>query len=94
MSVFGRLEIPELSFDEAFIYPEQLDPRKLQRSQQPHRQHILGLTEFAINLIAHVEATTGKCPLRSYEEDEAKKEMSIIYPLGRTLLSFFLCEPM
>jgi hypothetical protein len=26
--VSGRLDVPELVFDEAFIYPEQLDPRE------------------------------------------------------------------
>jgi hypothetical protein len=32
-AVFGRIDVPELSFDEGFVDPEQLDPRQLQRSQ-------------------------------------------------------------
>jgi hypothetical protein len=32
-AAFGCPDVIELSFDEAFVYPEQLDPRQLQRSQ-------------------------------------------------------------
>jgi hypothetical protein len=58
--VFERLNVPDLSFDEAFIHPEQLDPRQLRRSQQSLRQRTPGPIPFAISFIADVDVTTGK----------------------------------
>jgi hypothetical protein len=55
--VLDRLDMPELPFDDAFVYPDQLDPQRLQLTAQRRRQRISGLAEFAINLIAYVDAT-------------------------------------
>jgi hypothetical protein len=70
MPVFERLDVPELSFGEAFTYSEQLDPRPLQGLQQPFWWSIPGPAEFAISLIVYVDATNGKCPLCDHEEQE------------------------
>jgi hypothetical protein len=33
-SVLDRLDVPELPFDDAFVYPDQLDPQRLQLTAQ------------------------------------------------------------
>jgi hypothetical protein len=68
--VLQRLEVPELSFDDAFVYPEQLGRQQAQGTPRHRRQPIPGPTEFAISLMAYVDATIGKCPLCGHKEDE------------------------
>jgi hypothetical protein len=72
--VLDRLDVPELSFDEAFVYPDQLDPQRLPLMAQRRRQRIPGPVQFAINLMAYIDATVGKCPLCSYEEGEQSSD--------------------
>jgi hypothetical protein len=62
--------VPELPFDDAFVYLDQLDPQRLQLTAQRRRQRILGPAQFAINLMAYIHATVGKCPLYGHEEGE------------------------
>jgi hypothetical protein len=40
--VLDRLDVPELSFDDPFGYPDQLDPQRLQLTTQRRRQRIPG----------------------------------------------------
>jgi hypothetical protein len=68
--VLNRLDVPELPFDDAFVYPGQLDPQRLQPTAQRRRQRIPGPAQFAINLMAYVDATVRKCPLCSHEEGD------------------------
>jgi hypothetical protein len=68
--VLDRLDVPELPFDDAFVSPDQLDPQRLQLTAQRRRQRSLGPAQFAISLMAYVDATIGKCPLCGYEEGE------------------------
>jgi hypothetical protein len=70
--VFGRFDVPELSFDEAFTYPKKLDA---QQSQQPRRRR------SPDQPIAYVDAITRNCPLSSHgegdrlsDEEEKNKE--------------------
>jgi hypothetical protein len=72
--VLNRLDVPELPFDDAFVYPDQLDPQRLQLTAQRRRQRIPGPAQFAINLMAYVNATVGKCPLSGHEEGEQSSD--------------------
>jgi hypothetical protein len=47
-----RLEVPELPFDDALVYPERLDHQQVDGSQERGRHRIPGPAEFAISLIA------------------------------------------
>jgi hypothetical protein len=69
-SVLDRFDVPALPFDDAFVYPDQLDPQRLQLTAQRRRQRIPGLAQLAINLMVYVDATVGKCPLCGHEEGE------------------------
>jgi hypothetical protein len=68
--VLERLDVPELPFDDAFVYLEQLDPQQLLQVAQHRQQRIPGRGEFTINLIVYVDATVGKCSLYGHEEGE------------------------
>jgi hypothetical protein len=68
--VLDRLDALELPFDDALVYPDQLDPQRLQLTAQRRRQRIPKPAQFAINLMAYVDATVGKCPLCGHEESE------------------------
>jgi hypothetical protein len=68
--VLNRLDVPELSFDDAFVYPDQLDPQRLQLMAQRRRQRIPGPEQFPINSMVYGDATVGKCPLCGHEEGE------------------------
>jgi hypothetical protein len=68
--VLELVDVPEFLFGDAFLYTERLRPEELHQSERRRRQRIPGPTEFAISLIAYVNATSGKCPLCDYEEDE------------------------
>jgi hypothetical protein len=68
--VLDRLDVPELPFDNAFVYSDQLDPQRLQLTAQRRRRLIPGPAQFAINLMGCVDATVGKCPLCGHEEGE------------------------
>jgi hypothetical protein len=68
--VLDRLDAPELPFDDAFVPPDQLDPQRLQLTAQPRRQRIPGPAQFAINLMASVDATVGRCPLCGHDKGE------------------------
>jgi hypothetical protein len=68
--VLDRLGVPELPFDDAFVHPGQLDPQRLRLTAQRRRQRIPGPAQFAINLMAYVDATIGKCPLCVHKESE------------------------
>jgi hypothetical protein len=48
--VLDRLDMRELPVDDAFVYPDQLDPQPLQLTAQRRRQRIPGPAQFAINL--------------------------------------------
>jgi hypothetical protein len=65
-----RIAVPELPFDDVFRYPERSRPEQLQQSELRRRQRLSRPTEFAINLIAYVDATIGKCLLCGHEEYE------------------------
>jgi hypothetical protein len=69
-----RVDVPELPFDDDFVYPDQLDPQRLQRTAQRRRQRIPEPAQFAINLMAYVDATVEKCPLCGYEEGEQSSD--------------------
>jgi hypothetical protein len=69
--VLDRLDVPELPFDDAFVCPDQLDPQRLQLTAQRRRQRIPGPTQFAINLMAYIDA---KCPLCGHEEGEKSSD--------------------
>jgi hypothetical protein len=49
--VLERLDVPEPPFDDVLVYPEQLNPQRLQQAGQRWRQRILGPAESAINFI-------------------------------------------
>jgi hypothetical protein len=68
--VLDRFDVPELLFDDAFVYLDQLDPQRLQLTAQRRRQRIPGLAQFTINLMAYVDATVRKCSLCGHEEGE------------------------
>jgi hypothetical protein len=72
--VFDRFDVPELPFDDDFVYPDQLDPQQLQLMAQRRRQLIPGPAQFAINLMTSVDATVGKCPLCGREEVEQSSD--------------------
>jgi hypothetical protein len=72
--VLDRLEVPELPFNDAFICSDQLDPQRRQLIAQRRRQRIPGPAQFAINLMAYVDATVGKCPLCGHEEGEQSSD--------------------
>jgi hypothetical protein len=73
-AVLDRLDVPELSFDDIFVYPNQRDPQQLQLRAQRQRQRIPGPPQFAINITAYVDATVGKCPLCGHEEGEQSSD--------------------
>jgi hypothetical protein len=64
----------ELPFDDAFVYPDQLNPQRLQRTAQRRQQRIPGPVQFAINVLAYVAATVGKCPLCGHGEGEQSSD--------------------
>jgi hypothetical protein len=66
--VLDRLDVSELPFDDAFVYPDQPDLQRLQLTVQHRRQRIPGQAQFAINLLVYVDMTVGKCPLCGREE--------------------------
>jgi hypothetical protein len=66
--VLDRLDVPELPFDDTFVYTDQQNPRRL--TAQRRRQRIPGPAQFAINLMAYVDATVGKYLLCGHEEGE------------------------
>jgi hypothetical protein len=72
--VLDRFDVPELPFDDAFVYPDQLDPQRLQLTAQRGRRRIPGPVQFVPNFMAYVDATVGKCPLCSHEEDEQSSD--------------------
>jgi hypothetical protein len=74
IQVLDRLDVFELPFDDAFVYPDQLDPQRLQLTMQRRRQRIPGPAQFTINLMAYVDATVGKCPLCCHEEGEQSSD--------------------
>jgi hypothetical protein len=69
-AVFEPIDVPELPFDDIFLYPERWRPDQLPQSERRWRQRIPGPTEFATNLIAYVDPTIGKSPVCGHEEDE------------------------
>jgi hypothetical protein len=72
--VLDRLDVPELPFDDAFGYSNQLDPQRLQLTARRRRQRIPGPAQFAINLMACVDVTVGKCPMCGHEEGEQSSD--------------------
>jgi hypothetical protein len=66
--------VPELPFDDAFVYPDQLDPQQIRLTAQRRRQRIPGPAQFAINLMAYVDASVGKCPLYGHQEGEQSSD--------------------
>jgi hypothetical protein len=72
--VLDRLDVPELLLDDAFVHPGQLDAQRLPLTAQRRRQRIPGSAQFAINLMTHLDATVGKCPLCGYEEGEQSSD--------------------
>jgi hypothetical protein len=72
--VLGRLDVLELPFDHAFVYPDQLDPQQLQLTEQRRRQQIPGPAQFSTNLMEYVDATVGKCPLCGRKEGEQSSD--------------------
>jgi hypothetical protein len=68
--VLDRFDVPELPFDGALVYPDQLDPQRLQLTAQRRQQRIPGPAQFAVNLMTYVDATVGKCPLCGHEDAE------------------------
>jgi hypothetical protein len=62
--------VSEFLFDDAFIYPDQLDPQRLQLTTQGRWQRIPRPAPFTINLIPYIDATVGKYPLCDHEEGE------------------------
>jgi hypothetical protein len=64
------LDVRELSFDDAFLCLERLNPQQLQKSQLRRRRQILGPGEFAISAIAYADESIGKHLSRGHEEDE------------------------
>jgi hypothetical protein len=72
--VLDRLDVPELSFDDVFVCPDQLDPQRLQLMAQRRRQRIPGPAQFSINLMAYVDVTVGECPLCGHEESEQSSD--------------------
>jgi hypothetical protein len=72
--VLDRLDVPELPFDETFVYPGQLDRQRLQLTAQRRQQRIPGPAQFAINLIVYIDATVAKCPLCGHEEGEQSSD--------------------
>jgi hypothetical protein len=66
--------VPELPLDDTFVYPDQLDPQRLQLTAQRRRHRIPEPAQFAINLMAYVDATVGKCPLCDHEEGEQSSD--------------------
>jgi hypothetical protein len=49
--VLNPLDLPELPFDHALLYPDQLDPQRPQLTAQRRRQRIPGRAQSAINLM-------------------------------------------
>jgi hypothetical protein len=72
--VLDRVDVLGLPFDGAFVYPDQLDLQRLQLTAQRRRQRIPGPAQFAINLMAYVNATLGKCPLCGHEERDQSSD--------------------
>jgi hypothetical protein len=69
-----RLDVHVLPFDNVFVYPDQLDPQRLQLTAQRRRQRIPGPAQFAINLLTYIDATVGKCPLCNHEEGDQSSD--------------------
>jgi hypothetical protein len=69
-TVLECTDVPELPFDDAFLYPKQVGPERLQQSERRRGHRIPGPTELAINLTAYLDSTIGKCPPCGHEEDE------------------------
>jgi hypothetical protein len=72
-AVLGRRVVPELLFDVVFVYPE-MNPQRLQLMAQRRGQRIPGPVQFAINLMAYIDATVGKRPLCGREEGEQSSD--------------------
>jgi hypothetical protein len=72
--ILDRLNVPGLPFDDAFVYPDQLDSQRLRLTAQRRRQRISGPAQFAINRLAYVDATVGKCLLCRHEEGEQSSD--------------------
>jgi hypothetical protein len=95
--VLDRLDVPELPFDDAFVYPDQLNPQRLHLTAQRRRQWIPGPTQFSINLMAYVDVTVGKCLLCFHEEGEQSlmrknKLLNKSFAPDQIALSYFLSE--
>jgi hypothetical protein len=72
--VFDRFDVFELPFDDTFVYPDQLDPQRLQITTQCRRQRILEPAQFAINFMTYIDATVRKCPFCGHEEGEQSSD--------------------
>jgi hypothetical protein len=72
--VLDRLDVRELPFDNALVYPDQLGPQRLQLTAQHRRQRIPGPAQFAINPMAYVDTTFGKCAIYGHEEGEQSSD--------------------
>jgi hypothetical protein len=95
--ILDRLDVPELPFDDAFVYSDQLDPQRLQLTAQRRWQRIPGPAQFAINLMAYADATIGNCPLCGHEEgeqssDEEEKALIKSFVPDQIVLSCSLSE--
>jgi hypothetical protein len=94
--VLDRLDVPELPFDDAFVFGRTGSTTTIANGAT-RRQQISGPAQFATNLMAYVDATVGKCPLCSHEEgeqssDEEEKAPSKSFAPDQIALSYFLSE--
>jgi hypothetical protein len=64
-----RIEVPDVPFDEPFMYPETVGLPSRPGTQQLQRVPIPGPPSFAISLAEYIEKVTGTCPLRGHEEN-------------------------
>jgi hypothetical protein len=95
--ILDRFDVPELPFDDAFVYPDQLNPQRLQLTAQRRRRRIPGPAQFAISLMAHVDANVRKCLLCGHEEVSSplmRKKKTLIKSSApdQIAISFFLSE--
>jgi hypothetical protein len=67
--VLERIEVPELSVDEAFMYPETIDLPTRPGIPTRRRAPLPGPISFVVSLAAYIEKVTETCPLCGHDDD-------------------------
>jgi hypothetical protein len=67
--ILERIEVPELSVDKAFTYPETIDLPTRPGIPTRRRAPVPGTTSFAASLTAYIKKVIRTCPLCGHDND-------------------------